>query len=155
MVVDHITYHKLEDKYDSTIFAEQMPENMSRAIETSRCVQDYVIWDSEGERDFARDLESAVGKVAVYAKLPRTFKIPTPVGSYAPDWAIAFEKGSVRHVFFVAETKGSMDSLTLRDIERGKIACARKLFNEFSGEDVRYNVVHSYQDLLTVIQGME
>ena len=155
MVVDHITYHKLDDKYDSTIFAEQMPENMSRAIETSRCVQDYVIWDSEGERDFARDLESAVGKVAVYAKLPRTFKIPTPVGSYAPDWAIAFEKGSVRHVFFVAETKGSMDSLTLRDIERGKIACARKLFNEFSGEDVRYNVVHSYQDLLTVIQGME
>ena len=155
MVVDHITYHKLEDKYDSSIFAEQMPESMSRAIETSRCVQDYVIWDSEGERDFARDLESAVGKVAVYAKLPRTFKIPTPVGSYAPDWAIAFEKGSVRHVFFVAETKGSMGSLALRDIERGKIACARKLFNEFSDEDVRYDVVHSYQDLLTVIQGME
>ena len=155
MVVDHITYHKLDERYDSDIFAERMPENMSRAIEASKCVQDYVFWDSEGERDFARDLESAEGKVAVYAKLPRTFQIPTPVGNYAPDWAIAFERGSVRHIFFVAETKGSMDSLILRDIERGKIACARRLFNEFSGEDVRYDVVHSYQDLLNVIQGME
>ena len=155
MVVDHITYHKLDERYDSTIFAERMPENVGRALETSRCIQDYVFWDSEGERDFARDLDSAEGKVAVYAKLPRSFKIPTPVGNYAPDWAIAFVKGSVRHVFFVAETKGSMDSLTLRDIERGKIACARKLFNEFSDEDVRYDVVHSYEDLLTVIQGTE
>lgn len=155
MVVDHITYHKLDERYDSTIFAERMPENVGRALETSHCIQDYVFWDSEGERDFARDLDSAEGKVAVYAKLPRSFKIPTPVGNYAPDWAIAFEKGSVRHVFFVAETKGSMDSLTLRDIERGKIACARKLFNEFSDEDVRYDVVHSYEDLLAVIQGTE
>lgn len=155
MVVDHISYHKLDDSYDSEIFTEQMPENMTRAFEAKRCIQDYVFWDSEGERDFAHDLDSAEGKVAVYAKLPRSFQIPTPVGNYAPDWAIAFEKGSVRHVFFVAETKGSMDSLTLRDIERGKIACARKLFNEFSGEDVRYDVVHSYQDLLNVIQGTE
>lgn len=155
MVVDHITYHKLEDRYDSGIFTERMPENSDRTLEVNKCIQNYLFWDSEGERDFARDLESAEGKVAVYAKLPRSFKIPTPVGNYAPDWAIAFEKGSVRHVFFVAETKGSMDSLELRDIERGKIECARKLFNEFSGEDVRYNVVHSYQDLLNVIQGME
>lgn len=155
MVVDHITYHKLEDRYDSGIFTERMPENSDRTLEVNKCIQNYLFWDSEGERDFARDLESAEGKVAVYAKLPRAFKIPTPVGNYAPDWAIAFEKGSVRHVFFVAETKGSMDSLELRDIERGKIECARKLFNELSGEDVRYNVVHSYQDLLSVIQGME
>ena len=77
------------------------------------------------------------------------------MGNYAPDWAIAFEKGSVRHIFFVAETKGSMDSLTLRDIERDKIACARRLFNEFSDEDVCYDVVYSYEDLLAVIQGTE
>ncbi len=152
MVVDHITYHKLDETYDSSIFADRMPESMGRALEAKRCVQDFVVWDSDGEREFAQELE-ADSKVAVYAKLPRDFKIPTPVGNYAPDWAIAFERGSVRHVFFVAETKGSMDSLTLRDIERGKIACARKLFNEFSGEDVRYDVVHSYEDLLAVIQG--
>ena len=77
------------------------------------------------------------------------------MGNYAPDWAIAFEKGSVRHIFFVAETKGSMDSLTLRDIERDKIACARRLFNEFSDEDVCYDVVYSYEDLLAVILGTE
>ena len=138
-----------------TLSITKMPENLDRALEASKCVQDYVFWDSDGEREFAQDLESAEGKVAVYAKLPRTFQIPTPVGNYAPDWAIAFEKGSVRHVFFVAETKGSMDSLTLRDIEKGKIACARKLFNEFSDEDVCYDVVHSYQDLLAVIQGTD
>lgn len=155
MVVDHITYHKLDERYDSNIFAERMPENRSRALAVSKCVQDYVFWDSEGEREFARDLEGAEGQVAVYAKLPRTFQIPTPVGNYAPDWAIAFEEGSVRHIFFVAETKGSMDSLALRDIEKGKIECARKLFNEFSDDDIRYDVVHSYQDLLNVIHGME
>ena len=94
-------------------------------------------------------------EVVVYAKLPRTFQIPTPVGNYAPDWAIAFEEGSVRHVFFVAETKGSMDSLTLRPIEEAKIACAKKLFNELSTEDVRYHEVHDYQDLLNVIGSME
>lgn len=155
MVVDHITYHKLDDEYDSAIFTERMPESMSHALPVGKCVQDYVFWDSEGEKKFAEDLESASGKVAVYAKLPRSFQIPTPVGNYAPDWAIAFEKGSVRHVFFVAETKGSMDSMTLRAIESGKIACASKLFNKMSGEDVRYGVVHDYDELLQVIQGMK
>ncbi|MGI6754618.1 MAG: type III restriction-modification system endonuclease [Atopobiaceae bacterium] len=154
MVVDHITYHRLEDRYDSDIFTERMPENMSRALQPVKAIQDYVFWDSEGERDFANDLDSAK-EVVVYAKLPRTFQIPTPVGNYAPDWAIAFEEGSVRHVFFVAETKGSMDSLTLRPIEEAKIACAKKLFNELSTEDVRYHEVHDYQDLLNVIGSME
>ena len=154
MVVDHITYHRLEDRYDSDIFTERMPENMSRALQPVKAIRDYVFWDSEGERDFANDLDSAK-EVVVYAKLPRTFQIPTPVGNYAPDWAIAFEEGSVRHVFFVAETKGSMDSLTLRPIEEAKIACAKKLFNELSTEDVRYHEVHDYQDLLNVIGSME
>lgn len=85
MAVDHAAYHKLDERYDSAIFAERMPENVGRALETSRCIQGYVFWDSEGERDFARDLDSAEGKVAVYAKLPRSFKILTPVGNYASD----------------------------------------------------------------------
>lgn len=91
--------------------------------------------------------------MVVYAKLPRSFKIPTPVGDYAPDWAIAFEKESVRHVFFVAETKGSMSSLELRGIETAKIACARKLFNEASDSDVRYGMVDSYENLIKVVNG--
>lgn len=155
MIVSHIEYHKLDERYDSDIFADRMPENMSKALLVSRCIQDYVFYDSLGEKQFAQDLDSAVGTVAVYARLPRSFKIPTPVGNYAPDWAIAFEEGSVRHVYFVAETKGSLDSMELRDIERGKIECARKLFNEVSTDDVRYGVVHNYSDLLNIIGCME
>lgn len=155
MIVSHIEYHELDERYDSGIFADRMPENMSKALQVSHCIQDYVFYDSEGEKRFAEDLDSAVGTVAVYAKLPRSFKIPTPVGSYAPDWAIAFEEGKVRHVYFIAETKGSLDSLELRDIENGKIACAKKLFNEVSTDDVRYGVVHDYGELLDLIGGME
>ena len=103
------------------------------------------------EHRFARDLDAA-GEVVVYTKLPRSFQIPTPVGNYAPDWAIAFATGSVKHVYFVAETKGSLSSLELRGVESAKIACARKLFNEMSGSDVRYEAVTSYEDLLNAVR---
>lgn len=154
MIVDHITYHRLEERYDSDIFTERMPESLSRSLQPTKAIQDYVFWDSDGERSFAEDLEAAP-EVQVFAKLPRTFQIPTPVGSYAPDWAIAFEEGSVRHVFFVAETKGSMSTLDLRPIEKAKIRCAKKLFNELSTEDVRYHEVTGYQMMKNVINGME
>lgn len=154
MIVDHITYHRLEERYDSVIFTERMPENMMRALQPSKAIQDYVFWDSEGERDFASELEAA-SEVQVFAKLPRAFQIPTPVGNYAPDWAVAFEEGSVRHVFFVAETKGSMSTLDLRPIEKAKIRCARKVFNELSTDDVRYHEVTSYDNMMAVINGME
>ena len=106
--------------------------------------------DSEGERRFAEDLDLH-DEVAVYAKLPRAFQIPTPVGNYAPDWAIAFREGSVRHVFFIAETKGTMDTMELSGIEQSKIACAKKLFNEISTSEVRYHNVATYDDLLEVM----
>ncbi len=90
----------------------------------------------------------------MYAKLPRTFQIPTPVGNYAPDWAIAFKEGSVRHVFFVAETKGTMDTMELSGVENAKIACAKKLFNEMTTGDVRYHKVATYDELLEVMGRM-
>lgn len=90
-------------------------------------------------------------KVVVYAKLPRGFQIPTPVGNYAPDWAIAFKKGSVKHVYFIAETKGTMDSMQLKTIEQAKIRCAKKLFNEVSTADVVYDQVDTYENLLNLI----
>ena len=105
------------------------------------------------ERRFAEDLEGA-DEVCVYAKLPKGFQIPTPVGNYSPDWAIAFKAGSVKHIFFVAETKGTMESLSLRPIEKSKILCARKLFNEISTEDVVYHDVDSYQSLLNVMNSL-
>ena len=154
MVVDHISYHEIDGSYDSDIFTERMPENASKALRVSKGVQDYVFPDSEGERAFATDLDSA-DEVAVYAKLPRAFQIPTPVGNYAPDWAIAFKEGTVRHIYFVAETKGSLDTLELRGVESAKIACAKKLFNEMSTKDVRYHEVTSYEDLLSIVGAME
>ena len=93
----------------------------------------------------------AAEEVCVYAKLPRGFHIPTPVGNYAPDWAIAFYEGTVKHIFFVAETKGTMESLNLRPIEKAKIDCAKKLFEEMSSGQVKYEHVDSYQRLLEVM----
>ena len=153
MVVEHISYHEIDDAYDEAIFTERMPDNASKAYEAKKNIQRFVFPDSDGERRFAEDMDAAA-EVAVYAKLPRTFQIPTPVGNYAPDWAIAFKEGSVRHVFFVAETKGTMDTLELSDVENAKIACAKKLFNEMSTSDVRYHNVATYEDLLEVMGRM-
>ena len=152
MIVDHIEYHAIDDEYDTTIFTERMPRNASSAMSVSKGIQDYVFPDSDGEAAFAYDLDAA-DDVEVYAKLPRTFSIPTPVGNYAPDWAIAFKKGSVQHVYFVAETKGTLDTLELRGVEDAKIACAKKLFNEANTSDVRFHEVTSYSDLLALVNG--
>ena len=105
------------------------------------------------ERRFAEDLDNAE-EVCVYAKLPRGFHIPTPVGNYSPDWAIAFYEGTVKHIYFIAETKGTMESLSLKPIEKAKISCARKLFNEISTENVKYHDVDNYQHLLDVMKSL-
>lgn len=152
MVVDHVEYHAIDDEYDTTIFTERMPKNASSALPSKKGIQDYVFPDSDGEAGFAADLDAA-DEVEVYAKLPRTFTIPTPVGNYAPDWAIAFKRGSVKHVYFVAETKGTLDTLELRGVEDAKIACAKKLFNEASTTGVRYHEVTNYGDLLALVSG--
>ena len=131
-----------------------MPENMSRVYQAVKNIQDYVVFDSAIEHDFAQDMDAA-NEVCVYARLPRGFQIPTPVGDYAPDWAIAFNKGAVKHVFFVAETKGTMDTMQLDVVENSKIACAKKLFNEMSTEGVRYHHVATYDELLGLISNMD
>ena len=153
MIVEHISYNLIEGKYDSTIFTqEKHSQKIDKAYSAQKHIMDYVFSDSDGERDFASALDGAT-EVCVYAKLPRSFQIPTPVGNYAPDWAIAFNKGTVKHIFFVAETKGSLDSMELRGVEKAKIACARKLFNDISTINVRYGAVASYEDLLNKVQG--
>ena len=120
-------------------------------------IQDYVFTDGYAEksveRRFAEDMDSAE-EVCVYAKLPRGFHIPTPVGNYSPDWAIAFHEGTVKHIFFIAETKGTMSSLSLRPIEKAKILCAKKLFNEISTENIKYHDVENYQNLLSVMKSL-
>ena len=115
-------------------------------------IKDYVFVDGinktdSTERNFAASLDNA-SEVCVYVKLPRGFYIPTPVGNYSPDWAIAFNEGTVKHIYFVAETKGSLDSLQLRAVEKAKIDCAKALYNKMSESKVRYEHVTSYTDLL-------
>lgn len=155
MIVEHISYDIIDGKYDSTIFtAEKNTQSFDKAFLAKKAIQDYVFTDGSAdksiERTFAEDLDAAE-EVCVYAKLPRTFKIPTPVGNYSPDWAIAFYEGKVKHIFFVAETKGTMESLNLRPIEQAKISCAKKLFNELSTSKVKYHDVDSYQSLLNIM----
>lgn len=156
MIVEHISYNVLDGKYDSDIFtAEKNTQSFDKAFLAKKSIQDYVFTDGSAEksieRKFVEDLEAAE-EVCVYAKLPRTFYIPTPVGNYSPDWAIAFYEGTVKHIFFVAETKGTMESLNLRPIEQAKISCAKKLFNEMSTSKVKYHDVDSYQKLLDVMK---
>ena len=155
MIVEHISYDTIEGEYDSTIFtAEKNTQSFDKAFLAKKAIQDYVFTDGSAEksieRRFAEDLDAAE-EVCVYAKLPRTFQIPTPVGNYSPDWAIAFYEGTVKHIFFVAETKGTMETLNLRPIEQAKISCAKKLFNEMSNSKVVYHDVDSYQSLLNIM----
>ena len=147
MIVDHIHYQQTEGKYESDIFTASSRADFSKAYEAKKHVTDYVVSDSKGERDFAHDLDEA-SEVVVYAKLPRSFKIPTPVGEYAPDWAIAMERGGVKHIFFIAETKGSLLSMDITPIEKAKIDCCTHLFNEMSTAKVKYYQVTKYQDLI-------
>ena len=156
MIVEHISYDTIEGEYDSNIFtAEKNTQSFDKAFLAKKAIQDYVFTDGSAEksieRKFAEDLDAAE-EVCVYAKLPRTFQIPTPVGNYSPDWAIAFYEGTVKHIFFIAETKGTMESLELRPIEQAKISCAKKLFNEMSNSKVVYHDVDSYQSLLNIIE---
>ena len=155
MIVDHISYDQTSGTYDNDIFtAEKSSQSFDKAFLATKAIQDYVFTDGSAEksieRRFAEDLDAA-DEVCVYAKLPKGFHIPTPVGNYSPDWAIAFNEGTVKHIYFIAETKGTMESLNLRPIEQAKISCAKKLFNEISTSNVKYHDVDSYQSLLTIM----
>jgi type III restriction enzyme len=148
-VVQYIEYALLEDKYDSTIFTEPALKGRLgiNAMPLQKHLYDYLIYDSETESRFAVNLEQD-NAVTVFVKLPKSFYINTPVGNYTPDWAIAFKEGLVKHIYFVAETKGSMNSLEIREIEKAKIACARKHFAKIGAGLVLYDKIDSYETLL-------
>lgn len=153
VIVEHITYNKLESRYETNIFTDNTMKGKlgMNACETHQHLYDHLIYDSTNERDFAQKLEASK-EVSLYIKLPKGFFINTPVGYYNPDWAIAFHEGSVKHVYFVAETKGSMSTLELREIESAKIKCARKHFAAISNSSVTYDVVDSYEKLLDLVK---
>lgn len=148
-VIEHITYDVLDERYGMDIFTEPTIKGKLgvNAMKATRHLYDHIVYDSTNERDFATDLDTNKD-VAVYVKLPDGFYISTPVGKYNPDWAIAFYEGTVKHIYFVAETKGSMSSMQLRLIEQSKIHCAREHFKAISSDNVVYDVVDSYKSLM-------
>ena len=148
-IIEHITYNVLDEQYGTEVFTDPTIRGKLgvNAMKAKKHLYDHIVYDSTNEREFAADLDTNTD-VAVYVKLPDGFYISTPVGKYNPDWAIAFYEGTVKHIYFVAETKGSMDSLQLRAIEESKIHCAREHFKAISSENVVYDVVDSYQALL-------
>ena len=148
-IIQHITYNMLDESYSTNIFTEPTIKGKMdvNAMKAQRHLYDHIIYDSEREHEFASKLDTNAD-VAVYVKLPDSFYISTPVGHYNPDWAIAFYEGKVKHIYFVAETKGSMSSMQLRLIEESKIHCAREHFKAISHGNVVYDVVDSYETLL-------
>lgn len=148
-IIQHITYDVLEDRYDTDLFTDATIKGKLdvNAMKADKHLFDHIVYDSSNERKFAQELEVSQ-EVAVYVKLPNGFYISTPMGHYNPDWAIAFRNGSVKHIYFVAETKGSLDTMELRGIEEAKIHCAREHFKAISGEKVIYDVIDSYEALL-------
>lgn len=151
IIIDGITYHKTEQKYSNDIFTINNVggELGKNAFDVKKNIYDFLITDSKNEINFAKNLE--LGDVTVYAKLPSGFKIPTPVGNYNPDWAIVFDNSTFKYVYFIAETKGSMSSMELREVEKSKIECARKHFECLNNSDVKYDAVDSYEKLINMI----
>lgn len=151
-IIEHITYDVLDEKYDTNVFTDPTIKGRlgTNAMKANKHLYDHIVYDSTNEKNFASELDIN-SDVAVYVKLPDGFYISTPVGRYNPDWAIAFYEGTVKHIYFVAETKGSMNSMQLRLIEESKIHCAREHFKAISKGDVVYDVVDSYKSLLDIV----
>ena len=158
VIVEHLTYDPLDNRYDSSIFTEnQTAQDLSKAGDKlQKSVYEYVVTDSKVERSFVEQLDVS-DEVVVYSKLPRGFFIPTPVGDYNPDWAIAFRDDTtkIKHVYFVAETKGSMSTLQLKGVENAKIECARKFFASLDSNEVKYDVVTDYTELMQLVTALE
>ena len=152
-VIEHIEYNKMDGTYNKDVFTEntlrgKLGEN---AMASKKSLYDLVVVDSKGEMDFAEALEKQ-DMVQVYTKLPRGFYINTPMGHYNPDWAVVFKEDcGVRHIYFIAETKGSIIEADLRDVEKAKIACATKHFQSIGASDVQYDVVNSWDTLYNKI----
>ncbi len=151
-IIEHITYDVMDEKYGTDIFTAPTIKGRIgiNAMKAKKHLYDHIVYDSTSEKTFATELDTNTN-VAVYVKLPDGFYISTPVGRYNPDWAIAFYEGTVKYIYFVAETKGSMSSMQLRLIEESKIHCAKEHFKAISSGEVVYNVVDSYKSLLDIV----
>ena len=157
VIIEHLCYDPITEKHDIAIFTNnQSKVELNKVIgPMKKHVYEYVVPESKNEEIFADKIDKSA-EVVVYAKLPRGFYIPTPVGNYNPDWAITFKEGTVKHIYFVAETKGSLLSMQLRNIENTKINCAKKFFDKINSKikphSVIYDVVDGYDKLMEIVR---
>ena len=151
LIFNNIVYHKTEERHDATTVFTNSKAALRQSEILKKHIYDYLTTDSKTESTFAKQLEDAT-EVSIYAKLPKSFYITTPVANYSPDWAIVFDKDKVRHIYFVAETKGSDSDLELREIEKLKIHCATEHFKEISGQEVKFAKINTYDKLLEIVQ---
>lgn len=153
IIIERLSYDEIEGSYDVNIFtADQTKKDFTKATEKLKNhIYDYAITDSNIEKKFAQELDVSA-EVIVYAKLPRGFVIPTPVGDYNPDWAISFKEGSVKYIYFVAETKGTMSTMSITPLEQKKIECAKKFFEKINKDKIKYEVVDSYDRLMSIVK---
>ena len=153
IIIERLSYDEIEGSYDVNIFTtDQTKKDFTKATKKLKNhIYDYAITDSNIERKFVQELDTA-DEVVVYAKLPRGFLIPTPVGDYNPDWAISFKEGSVKYIYFVAETKGNMSTMSITPLEQKKIECAKKFFEKINKDKVKYKVVDSYDRLMSIVK---
>lgn len=152
-IIQHITYDMIDEKYGTDVFTDPTIKGRLgiNAMKVNRHLYDHIMFDSTNEKKFVTEMDISKN-VKVYVKLPDGFYISTPVGRYNPDWAIAFCEGGVKHIYFVAETKGTMSSMQLRLIEESKIHCAGEHFKAISNGEVVYDVIDSYDSLLNLVR---
>ena len=151
LIINNIVYHKTEERHDAKTVFTNDKFALRKSELLKKHIYDFLTSDSKIESDFATALENST-EVVVYAKLPKSFYVSTPVANYSPDWAIVFDKDKVRHIYFVAETKGSDSDMDLREIEKLKIHCATEHFKEISGMDVQFKQVASYDSLRSMLE---
>jgi Restriction endonuclease len=153
-LVDGIKYQRLGDEYyyaQELFEQEELTGYLKNVLASEKSVYQQVVYDSSGiERTFAEDLEKNEA-VKVYAKLPSWFKVPTPLGSYNPDWAVLVDKDGTERLYFVVETKGSLFTEDLRDKESAKIECGKVHFKSLAVTErpAQYVVVRTVDDLMT------
>ena len=155
-LVDGIKYQKLGDQH---VYAQELFEKeeltgylKNMLMDTQKSIYEHVVYDSTTERDFADGLEKN-NAIKLYAKLPGWFKVPTPLGTYNPDWAVLVEEDGSQHLYFVVETKSSLFTDDLRDKESAKIECGKAHFKALAvGENpARYVVARSVGDLMVEV----
>lgn len=151
-IVSHIIYNKLDEVWDEdAIFVDNDIQGIigENVFDAKKHLYDKVKVDSKIEKSFSEDLD-VHQNVEMYVKLPGGFFINTPVGKYNPDWAIVLNEGNKKHIYFIAETKGASDniSLNLKGVENAKIESARQHFKVISNNEVTYDVVDSYKKLI-------